>query len=301
VCCAAALLSASEALLVGCGTKSDLIIGRNTVTLPSGGAGNTGTGGQAGMSTGGQAGAPSVPDCAADAASPVDGLLHRYSFEGTGTQATDSVGGANGNLYDIPLDAGAPEAGPGAVLDGAGHLVLDGNGYVDLPNGLISNRQDVTVVTWLKWSNGAGYQRIFDFGLGGDSEDHPNAMKPVQSYFAVSPWGGASRLQLLTKGPSTAEVRIQSTGELKGGLPHQVAAVFVGSSHVELYLDAVLLGRADITFALSDVQAVNDWLGRSQYAVDPPLTGELDEFRIYGRALTACEIAALNVVGPNAL
>ncbi len=299
-------MQASVALIAGCGTQSDLIIGRNTTALPSAGSsnGNAGSAGQAAMSAGGEAGltsVPDMPDCGADAATPPDSLLHRYSFDGTGTQAKDSVGMADGQLYDIPQAGAVPAPGPGAVLDGAGQLVLDGTGYVDLPNGLISKWQDITVVTWLKWSNGAGYQRIFDFGLGGDGEDQPNTNKPVQSYFAVSPWGGGSRLQLLSKGPASGEVRLQSTGELKGGLPHQIAAVLVGSSHVELYLDAVSLGRAEITFALSDIQDLNDWLGRSQYALDPPFAGSIDEFRIYGRELTACEIAALNVAGPNAL
>ncbi len=298
------LLASSEALVSGCGTKSDLIIGRNATALPNAGgpAQSGGSAGEAAASPGGQAGAPSDPaDCGVDATTPSDGLLHRYSFDGTGTQAKDSVGSADGQLYDIPEGNALPEAGPGAVLDGSGQLVLSGSGYVNLPNGLISALQNVTVVTWVKWSNGAGYQRIFDFGLGGDGEDQPNQDKPVLSYLALSPWGGASRLQLLTKGPAGGEVRLQSTGELKGGLPHQVAVVVVGSSHVELYLDAAQVGRADITFALSDIQDVNDWLGRSQYAIDPPFTGSIDEFRIYGRQLSACEIEALNVAGPDAL
>jgi len=37
----------------------------------------------------------------------------------------------------------------------------------------------------------------------------------------------------------------------------------------------------------------NNWIGRSQFAVDPFFDGFIDDFRIYSRALSATEIAAL--------
>jgi hypothetical protein len=45
---------------------------------------------------------------------------------------------------------------------------------------------------------------------------------------------------------------------------------------------------------------VNNYLGKSQYA-DPYLNGLFDEFRIYSVALSAAEIAATYVLGPNQL
>ena len=35
------------------------------------------------------------------------------------------------------------------------------------------------------------------------------------------------------------------------------------------------------------------YIGKSQYAIDPYMTGDIDDFRVYQRALTATEIAAL--------
>src|SRR4051812_38010382 len=66
----------------------------------------------------------------ADAAIPAppyaSHLIHRYGFEGQGTRVVDSVGSADGSVEG------------GAVLDGAGHLTLDGkDDYVNLPNGLV--------------------------------------------------------------------------------------------------------------------------------------------------------------------
>ena len=87
-------------------------------------------------------------------------LIHRYSFDGEGTQVVDSVGSADGSLQN------------GAVLDGAGHVTLDGkDDYVNLPNGLLSGLTDATLVAWLAWSGGPEWQRVFDFGSTDAGED----------------------------------------------------------------------------------------------------------------------------------
>src|SRR5438477_9080348 len=79
-------------------------------------------------------------------------LKHRYSFnEASGTVAKDSVGGADGTLLG------------GASLSG-GKVTLDGNdGYVDLPNGIISKLTDATFEAWVTFSGeGGAWQRVFD-------------------------------------------------------------------------------------------------------------------------------------------
>lgn len=292
---AALFVLAAEALATGCGSKTDLIIGRNLTSVPEG---------SAGTASAGSAGKPNLPDagpadCGVEAPTAIPGLMHRYSFEGTGWLAKDSVGTDDGELLSI-VDAGmTTDAGTGAVLDGTGQLVLDGNtGYVDLPNYLISKRSEVTIVTWVKWAGGSGYQRIFDFGVGVAENDTSGQGK---SYLALSPWGAASRLMVLTKSANTQELKLTSTGELNDGQQHQVAVVFASSAYTELYRDGVQLARANVTFPLSDIEDVDDWIGRSQWKSDNPFNGSIDEFRIYGRALSACEIQALNVAGPNAL
>ena len=175
--------------LLDCGSKADLIIGEiqtvstagKTSTLPTAGTG-TGTGaepgtagtaqgatggtevaGSGGSSEGGalsgaggagmagEGGAIDAPGGASGACEPPLGsLVHRYSFDGTGTSVIDSVGGANGNLVG------------GATLDGSGVLTLPGNRdgqpdqYLNLPNGIISKLDGVTIDCWSKehwWVN----------------------------------------------------------------------------------------------------------------------------------------------------
>jgi hypothetical protein len=48
------------------------------------------------------------------------------------------------------------------------------------------------------------------------------------------------------------------------------------------------------------VYDVNNWLGRSQFLADPGFEGSFTEFRIYGSALSASEVAASFAAGPDA-
>ena len=225
--------------------------------------------------------------CARSDVAPPGSLIHRYSFGGTGTVATDSVGAADGDLK------------PGATLDGKGSLSLDGvNGYVNLPNRLISVLTDVTFVTWTTFLGGSGFERIFDFGVGVGEDDTSGQ---GVSYLAVAPYGGESRLLMLAKEATQAEIQITSAADVSDNKEHQVALVFVSASYAELYLDGQLLGRTPIPFSLSDINDVNDWIGRSQWVSDHSYNGTVDEFRIYSQALSPCAVQALYDAGPNAL
>lgn len=44
---------------------------------------------------------------------------------------------------------------------------------------------------------------------------------------------------------------------------------------------------------LSLVNTTQNWVGRSEYSADPYLDGQMDEFRIFNRALSASEVLSL--------
>ncbi len=75
---------------------------------------------------------------------------------------------------------------------------------------------------------------------------------------------------------------------------HHVAAV-LGSTGAVLYLDGVQVGaNAAVTLRPADLgNTLNNYIGRSQFSADPYLDGDIDEFRVYDRALSAAEIQAL--------
>ena len=60
----------------------------------------------------------------------------------------------------------------------------------------------------------------------------------------------------------------------------------------------VELGIPLLKIASSDL---NDWIGRSQWTSDHTFNGTVDEFRIYGKALSECAMRAVYSAGPNSL
>ena len=59
-----------------------------------------------------------------------------------------------------------------------------------------------------------------------------------------------------------------------------------------MYLDGQAVGsNTGMTIKPSDLGATTqNWIGRSQWSVDPYLDGRVDDFRIYNPALTASQV-----------
>jgi Concanavalin A-like lectin/glucanases superfamily len=312
---------------INCGSKADLIIGElqgvstagSASMLPSAGKGaeasaagtaqgaTGGTavagsgaapseGGAGGTGMAGEGGASDVPGgasgtCPVGEEPPLGSLVHRYSFDGTGTSVVDSVGTANGNLVG------------GATLDGSGVLTLPGNRdgqpdqYLDLPNGLISKLEGVTIVAWTTWLGGAGYQRVLDFGASDLGEAQGNSGK---SYVAVMPSTGFANgtgLGAEIAAPGSATLQLPSPENMLNRSA-QVAFAFQSGVSLELMLDGKSLIRSSTSLQLSDINDVNNWVGESQWSKDHCYHGTFDELRIYNVALTACQLQTLYDRGP---
>lgn len=313
-------------LLTYCGSKQDLLIGEIALVSEAGtgsvsgtggvepgvgGALAAGTAGVAGAATGGvmaggeggaeQAGAAGAGGDGGDGGQtelcvdgdrpPLTSLIHRYSFDGTGTVVSDSVGGADGSIVGSTM------------LDGTGTFTLEGDDghYVNLPNGLVSSLTNVTIVTWVTWTGGAGYQRIFDFGISDRGEQVGGSGR---SYFAVIPLTGfedntARGLGAEIKAPSMADSIQIASHESMNDRYAQVALVFQSGQRIALYLNSRLLGEVATSIALSEIDDRNNWLGQSQWDRDPAFQGIFDEFRIYDVALTACQLETMVVRGAD--
>ncbi|MGD8862169.1 MAG: LamG domain-containing protein [Myxococcales bacterium] len=214
-------------------------------------------------------------------------LLLRYDFEGEGEVVMDRVGEAHGRALG------------GTALDGLGGLPLDGiDDYVDMPNGLLSDREQVTIMAWLSWSGGVCWQRVFDFGSTDAGEDlSGNATSSLFLTPASCPEGV---LAFMTERQSVQRV-LTAPEPLPLERTVQVALAFDGAAgEVALYVDGALQALDTIDHTLDEVQDVNNWLGRSQWVQDHYLQGRYEELRIYDRALAADEVATLYERGPDA-
>lgn len=265
--------------LAGCGSKTALVIG-----------------------TGGKD--ASAPICTTPVAPPAASLIHRYSFSGTTTAITDSIAMANGESTVVTVmgTAKAPgNPGSGPVLDGTGQLTLDGNtNYVALPKGLISTLTDATIMAWVTWRGGAAFQRVFDFGISTAGDNLRGQCKSCLLIMSKSgDPSGQTGLCAQLHAPSLMQTEQIVTSALLDTSERQVALVFKDHDSMTLYLDGAPIGEAAVTIGLSEIVDDNDWLGLSQYDLDNLYQGTYDEFRIYDRALSACEIAATVGAGPD--
>jgi hypothetical protein len=104
-------------------------------------------------------------------------------------------------------------------------------------------------------------------------------------------------LALFEFGPSESGVLAPS--RLPVDRPVQVALAFESRSAQRLYLDGALLVEGPTDRALSELDDVNNWLGRSQWRQDLALAGKYYEFRIYDMALTTEQIQAAYARGPD--
>src|SRR5262249_24099512 len=73
------------------------------------------------------------------------------------------------------------------------------------------------------------------------------------------------------------------------------------SGQLKVFENGQQAGDMVVDDAMSDLNDVNVWLGRSNWAGDQNLQGEFDEFRIYNRVLSPGEIVGNFRAGPDTL
>jgi hypothetical protein len=225
-----------------------------------------------------------------------DALIHRYSFAGSGTTVTDLVGDADGTVINTELnDSGTLELA-GTTSDQ----------YVDLPNGLVSGLVDASFEVWFTWngstSNYDDWQRIFDFG---SSDGNEGAQGVGTTYIFLSPRNGIVPKAIVfayTINGSLAEIPVIASDPAQNGVvTHLVAVIDDNNDRLRLYVNGEPNPSQGVSFtgALSAINDVNNWLGRSQYSPDREFGGSLHEFRIYNAALSAEQIQVSYAAGPD--
>lgn len=185
---------------------------------------------------------------------------------------TDSTPNANhAALYGTPT-----------LAEGVKGQALQLNGttqFLQLP-ATIAASAELTVATWVYWTGGSGWQRLFDFGL---DTDH---------YFFVSPKNGStSRMRIAIKNGSTERYADASTALATNSWQH-VAAVFAADG-IRLYVNGTAVAKLNATERPADFMPIFNYVGRSQFRADPMLKGSIDDVRIYNYALSEDELTRL--------
>lgn len=295
--------------LYGCGTRGDLSLGLlqdgDADTTSGSGTGDVRSTGMTldAASTESPAAETNAPDARATGSSASsDSTLttceppplpsERFDFGGTGTEVIDRMGGASGELRG------------GATFTDDGYVELDGDDdYVDLPNGLLSSKTSATIVVWTSLVDGPAYWRLLDFGTSSEGED-PIGAAVGTTYVAITTETGLdpSGLALLI-GHGGASSEDRALTDLNLDAPEVALGVVLDgeTQQATLYVDGVNVASSSMTAPLSELEDVNNWLGRSQYAADPHYPGRYTELRVYATALSDCAVAAVTALGPDVL
>ena len=233
-------------------------------------------------------------------------LAHRYDFAGRGNTVLDSIGTAHGTSV-------------GVSLDGSGKLSLSGTDqYVDLPNGLISKLESVSIECWVNWAGNsgpssrdaiAGWQSLFTFG---SSDQGEGRVGNGTRYIYLTPQPASSFGSNVRAGYSLTGFSSESF--VSGSQPLPVSADPGRGTQVVYVLDSVqnrlaiyIDGKLEIgapssqQIDLSAIPDVNNWLGRSLFTTGTSFQGELLDVRIYGVALEAKQVENSFELGPDAL
>ena len=221
--------------------------------------------------------------------------------------------------------------GNGALLTGSS-LTLPGtttggfsnaniSAFVDLPNGILSSKMNLTVEVWATAVSSKTWQRIFDFGsmavgdgFGAPGEwtgaTAPNNSASSDDLMLAMQSGAALTNSPLSESRQAGGTKYQVTSTLTtiAGTEYYFALTFTdgagkygsGGGQVAWYRNAVLVGTVDVPFHLYNLKDVNDWLGRSQFSADNLANISYDEVRIYDNAMAQADVSNSYAAGPNA-
>ena len=221
----------------------------------------------------------------------LDHVIHRWNFAlpasaaPAGTLVEDDVGTATATVQG----RSANFTGEGLRLPGSS--APRGSGYIELPPGIVSAHDEITIEIWAKPLSTESWARLLDFNNG------------TADYLMLSLSRGtnlgAQRFE--SRHGNTATTRDSNITTLSGK-QHHYAITYTGNGNGgqwQWFRDGDAVGFLDVPHPLSSLQDVNNWLGRSAFDNHAFAHCEYAEVRISNVALTRDEILAHYLLGPN--
>lgn len=212
-----------------------------------------------------------------------DGLVLKYNLtEPTGAVAEDTSGnGRNGVI-----------SGDASRLGGEGLQLGGTNGHVRLPNDVMRGLDSITVSTDVKLASDQAAP-YFIWGLGNTANGVGNG------YLFTT---GNSYRTSIASGNWSTEQTASAGRDLARGAWKTITYTLAGGTAV-LYEDGVEVARkSGVTITPGSIgggTTTANYLGRSVYSGDKYLKGQVRDFRIYNRALSAAEVRDLGYISPE--
>jgi hypothetical protein len=209
------------------------------------------------------------------------GLFAYYPFDETsGTTGADATG-RNG----AAMLMGNATFSPGLKNNA---LTLGGTqDYASLPQGIVSTLVSFSISVWVYPQSVATWSRVFDFGTG-----------TTKYMFFTLNTGQASEFGMTTSSPSSEEqlnsLDTSSAQTLQTGIWQHVVVTLSGNTAAMYVQGSQVAQNTHMTLSpMSLGTTTQNWLGRSQYSYNPYMAGQIDNLRIYSRALTQAEVSEL--------
>ncbi len=221
-------------------------------------------------------------------------LAHRYSFV---SDATDSVGGANGTIVAGTTGAAATIANglvlPGNTVGGNGY-----SGYVSLPAGILTNTTSLTVECWVTQNQGNTWAELWDFGI--NSQAYNFALIPFPANNGGNP--EVANFDNDNNDYITANVPFPSGTEQYVAVTYNNSSL-VGNLYTNGNLDATV-NYPSTAYAPGSYGGaggtINNYLGNDIYG-DQQFDGTIYEFRIWNGAVSPAYLAASAAAGSSVL
>ena len=210
------------------------------------------------------------------------GMAASYSFDGN---FNDSSGNTNNGTITGGVTFGAGITGQAAQFDGS-------TGFINVGTRALDNVEsgDFTLAIWVKGGPFTGETIILQKQFSAPAGANPG-------WFLETYPGNLVRYARYTieNGTLTWGTPLISTTQIGDGQWHHIAVTRQGSQ-TSLFVDGILEASAATGSGVA-TNTADLGIGRRNAFSDMYFTGLLDDFRIYTRALTQPEIAALSSIG----
>ena len=235
-------------------------------------------------------------------------LKHRWSFnEGSGTNCIDSVAGSNGTIISSSTGQTNYSRTAAAVQLPGGSSTS--RAYINLPNAIMSGLDEVTIEGWITPTGSSqNWARAFDFGTTtiGEINSRGGTFNGTgYIFYSIQPNGSTTAKRIAVKANNLTEFSSEVADPLNVNTEYHFACVYDadgnnGQPQMRYYKNGALLTSLNITYALSSITYLNNWLGRSNWAADANAQAKYNEFRIWNRAMSAERVAENAAAGADA-
>jgi hypothetical protein len=204
--------------------------------------------------------------------SPETNWAAYYSFD---SGAADTNGNFDGTLVNGATTPADAIRGP--VLN----LVGGSSQYVSLPAAVGGMR---TFAGWVKWSGTTSWQRLFDFGM--------DATRYVM--LTARGNGGVPRMEIRSDAAGGSRL-LDAPSALPANTWTHLAVTFDGRQAVMFVNGRAVAVNASVNLLPSDIGGSAEYLGRSQFVLDPYFNGQMDSVQLSSRCLPIEEITTESI------